>query len=293
MSSNLVTLVNTAVVPAGLTCIMFGMGLSLQARDFREVLRAPALVATGLAGQLILMPALALLVIALFRPPPAMAFGLFALAICPAGTTSNALTFAGNGNVALAVALTALSSLITVFTIPLLLTWALPHFLGGGNAPSVPMGHTMWQLARITLIPVGLGMLIRVVAPETASALGRWLRPASWVVLICVIGISLAISADLVLSNLTRAGPAIWVLNAAGMGAGLVLAKLIGASQRDSMTLAIEIGVHNATMATFLTLSVLKSIELAITPTLYGCVMVLNATLLIRVFANRTPLVAT
>ena len=86
------------------------------------------------------MPLLALAIGRLFRLPPELALGMFIIAICPAGTTSNALTFVGRGNVALAVMLTALSSLVTVFTIPLLLSWALPWFLGGGGDGADPVG---------------------------------------------------------------------------------------------------------------------------------------------------------
>src|ERR1041384_3112562 len=151
MSPDMIALVNTVFVPIGLALIMFSLGLTLALRDFALLGRNPKPVLAGLAGQLLLMPLLALAIGLIFRLPPELALGLFILVICPAGTTSNALTFVGRGNVALAVVLTALSSLITVFTIPLLLSWALPHFMAAGEVPKLSIPQTMIQLMRITI----------------------------------------------------------------------------------------------------------------------------------------------
>jgi BASS family bile acid:Na+ symporter len=288
MSPEFINIVNTVWVPAGLMLIMFSMGLTLTLGHFGLVLRHLGLVATGLGGQLVLMPLLALGVGLLFRLPPELALGMFIVAICPAGTTSNALTFVGRGNVALAVTLTALSSLVTVFTIPLLLSWALPWFLAGtGEIPKLSVPGTMMQLAIITLLPVAVGMVVRRFAPGLAYRLVPWLRPVAFVILVSVIAFAVAISAEMVLDNLVRVGPAVWVLNATAMAIGWVLGGLIGANRRDSMTLAIEVGVHNVTLAIFVTLTVLQSLPLALTQNIYGVVMLLNGTILVRLLRAR------
>ena len=287
MSPDFIAFVNTRIIPAGLMLIMFSMGLTLTLGHFGLVLRRPRPVAAGLFGQLLLMPLLALAIGALFALPPELALGMFIIAICPAGTTSNALTFVGRGNVALAVMLTALSSLVTVFTIPLLLSWGLAHFLGGGEAPRLPVLGTMVQLLRVTLLPIAAGMLVRRFAPDFAARLARWLRPTSALVLIVVIAFSVIISLDMVMLNIVRGGPAIWTLNVAAMAAGLLIGRLIGAGPRDSMTLAIEVGVHNVTLAIFLTLTVLDNLPLAVLQNIYGVVMLLNAALLIRWYRGR------
>lgn len=274
--------VNSFVVPIGLIAIMFSMGLSLRLADFAEVGRNPVAVGVGLTAQLVVMPPLALAVAWLFALPAPMAAGLFLLAICPGGVTSNAITFAAKANVALAVVLTSLSSLITVFTIPVLARWGLQHLYVGGAAPKLSILSTMAQLAIMTVIPIALGMALRKASPALAERATPYLRPASLIVLIVVIGFSVIASASLLLANLVRAGPAIWTLNALGMAIGLGLAARIGLNAKDRLTIAIEAGVHNATMATLLTLSILKDLSLAITPTLYGVVMLLNAGLLVR-----------
>jgi BASS family bile acid:Na+ symporter len=283
MTPEFIAFVNTRAIPAGLMLIMFSMGLTLTLGHFGLVLRRPRPVAAGLFGQLFLMPLLALAIGLVFRLPPELALGLFIIAICPAGTTSNALTFVGRGNVALAVVLTALSSLVTIFSIPLLLSWALPWFLaGGGEVPKLSVPGTMLQLALIVVIPVAAGMLVRRLRPALADRVVPWLRPVAFIVLIGVIAFGVAISADMVWHNLLGVGPAVWLLNAAAMAVGLLLGRLIGADMRDRLTLAIEVGVHNVTLAVFLTLTVLDSLPLALTQNIYGVVMLLNGSILVR-----------
>jgi BASS family bile acid:Na+ symporter len=287
MSQEMITFVNTGLVPIGLMLIMFSMGLTLKLGDFKLVLANGKTVFAGLGGQLVLMPLLALGIGWALQLSPQYALGLFILGICPAGTTSNALTFVGRGNTALAVVLTALSSLITVFSIPILLSWAIPHFAAGGTVPELSIPSVMMQLIRITILPIAVGMILRRFAPTLAERMSRWFRPISLIVLIAVIAFAVGVSLDMVLANLWGAGPAILLLNVAAMAAGLGIARLIGAGSADAMTLAIEVGVHNVTLATFLTLTVLNSLPLAVTQNIYGLVMIVNAMLLIRWFRPR------
>jgi BASS family bile acid:Na+ symporter len=287
MPNDIVAFVNKDLVPGGLILIMFSLGLALRLGDFGEVWRGRRLVLAGLGGQLLLMPLLALGIGIVFALPPELALALFILGICPAGTTSNAMTYVGGGNVALAVVLTALSSLVTVFTIPLLLQWALPHFLAAGKVPHLSVLKTMAQLAEITLLPVAVGMAVRGWRPALADRLGRWLKPTSLIVLIGVIGIALVFSFELVMRNFLRVAPAAWLLNVAAMAAGLALGRIVRAGPRDSMTLALEIGIHNATLAIFVTLQVLGDLTIAVTQTIDGVLMILNAGLLIRWFRPR------
>ena len=291
MSLDAVAFFNTTLVPIGLMLIMFSMGLTLALRDFGMVVRHPVPVAAGFATHILLLPLLGLGIGLMFGLPPELALGLFIVSICPAGTTSNALTFVGRGNVALAVILTALTSLVTVFTIPLLLSWAVPHFLAGqgGEVPTLSVPNTIMQLVRITVLPIVAGMLARRFAPDFAARMARWLRPTAFVILVAVIGVSVLVSLEMVVQRLVAATPAIVALNLSAMALGLLIGRLIGASPRDAMTLSIETGVQNVTLAIFLTLTVLNSMPLAVTQNIYGVVMILNATLLIRWWRSRLP----
>lgn len=289
MSPEAIAFVNQALVPCGLALIMFSMGLTLALRDFAAILSGGRAAAAGFATHLLVLPLLGLGVGALFGLPPELALGLFIISICPAGTTSNALTFVGRGNLALAVVLTLMTSVVTVFTIPILLRWAVPWFLGGTGAtvPQLDIVSTMGQLARITLAPIALGMVVRRFAPAAAARIAQRLRPTAFVVLVAVIGFSVVVSFDMVVQNLIAATPAIYALNIAAMAFGLMVGRVLGLNARDRMTLAIETGVQNATLALFLTLTVLESLPLAVTQNIYGMVMLFNASLLIRWFRGR------
>jgi bile acid:Na+ symporter, BASS family len=289
MSQDWIQFVNTAVVPVGLMLIMFSLGLTLALGDFVLVVRRPLLVGAGFATHLLVLPLLGLSIGWLFALPPELALGLFIVSLCPAGTTSNAMTFVGRGNVALAVVLTALTSLVTVFTIPLVLSWAVPWFLAGGGreVPALSVPGVILQLVRITVLPIVAGMLVKRFAPALAARMARWLRPTAFVILVVVIGFSVAVSVEMVLDNLAGATPAIVALNLSAMAFGLLLGRTIGADARDSMTLAIETGVQNVTLAIFLTLTVLGSLPLAVTQNIYGVVMILSASLLVRWWRRR------
>ncbi|MBN7796353.1 bile acid:sodium symporter family protein [Parahaliea mediterranea] len=287
MSEELINLVNTRAVPLALMAIMFSLGLSLAPADFARLLQRPRATAVGLGGQLLLLPLIAWTLALLFDLPPAMAVGLIILAACPGGVTSNAVVFAARGDVALSVTLTACASLVTIISTPLLIGLGLDYFYAGGDAPTLDVGQTMARLLQMTVMPVALGMLLRHLRAELAITLIRYLRPVSVIILVLVIGFSVAISVDLLLENLRRAGPVIYALNLLAMAGGLLLARLARLGDDEGLTLAVEVGVQNATMATFFSLSVLNDWQLAIVPTMYGCVMLFNAGLMVRLLRWR------
>jgi BASS family bile acid:Na+ symporter len=288
MTSETIRFANEIFVPAGLALIMFSLGLTLRPSDFGLVARARKLVLAGAGAHLLLLPLLGLAIIWLFGLRGELALAVFIIAICPTGTTSNALTFVGGGNVALAVVLTAISSMVTVFTIPLLLSWSLPFFLGeGGNIPDLSILDTIAKLVRITILPIALGMIICRLAPARSAALAKWLKPTSFIVLVGMITFAIAISFDMVLRNVLAVGPAMFALNVAALGSGLLIGHWIGADMRNRMTLAIEVGVQNATLALFLTATVLGNVELSVSQNIYGVIMLINAGLMIRAFRGR------
>ncbi|GAA6151864.1 bile acid:sodium symporter family protein [Pseudoteredinibacter isoporae] len=282
MSDELISIFNTQVIPLGLMAIMFSLGLSLQIADFGRLLARPKSAGIGLCGQLILLPALAFLLVSVFQLPAAMAVGLLILAACPGGVTSNALVFAARGDVALSVTLTACSSLLTIISTPLIIGFGIHHFYPEGDAPQLDVVMTVKKLLQMAIIPIALGMILRHFNTQLAEKLVGYLRPTSMLVLVLVIGFSVFVSLDLVLDNLRQAGPVAYLLNLLAMAMGLGLALLFQLNKGEQFTLAVEVGVQNATMATFLSLSVLNDWNLAIVPTIYGVIMLLNASILMR-----------
>lgn len=277
---------NTVIIGWGLIAVMFSLGLSLTVKDFAYVLQNRRSIGAGLLGQLVLLPPLGCAVVILFGLPPALAIGLLILAFSPGGITSNAVVFAAKGNVALSVVLTSIASLVTVLSTPLLINLSLDYFMAEGTAPAFSVLDTIGRLFQMTVLPIVLGMIIRRVIPAFAERLVRWLRPAALIVLLCVIGFSVYISADLVWQNIAIAGPAVLALNILAMLLGLWLARMFRLDDTDSITIGIEVGVQNATVATFLTMAVMNDIVLAVIPTLYGVLMLVNAFILVRIWRS-------
>ncbi|AMO71333.1 bile acid:sodium symporter family protein [Sphingorhabdus sp. M41] len=277
---------NTVIIGWGLIAVMFSLGLSLTVKDFAYVLQNRRSIGAGLIGQLLLLPPLGCAVVILFGLPPALAIGLLILAFSPGGITSNAVVFAAKGNVALSVVLTSIASLVTVLSTPLLINLSLDYFMTEGTAPAFSVVDTVGRLFQMTILPIVLGMIIRRGVPALAERLVVWLRPAALIVLLCVIGFSVYISADLVWQNIAIAGPAVLALNIFAMLLGLWLARMFRLDDRDSITIGIEVGVQNATVATFLTMAVMNDIVLAVIPTLYGVLMLVNAFILVRIWRS-------
>ena len=152
----------TVAIPVALATVMLGMGLSLTLEDLKRVVLYPKAVGTGLLGQLILLPLLAFVLATMLAPNPAIAAGAIMLAACPGGVTSNAYTFAARADVALSVTLTAIESIITIFTIPLFAYLALSFYFDQATAPDVPAVGMIRQLAIITAIPITCLSLIHI-----------------------------------------------------------------------------------------------------------------------------------
>jgi bile acid:Na+ symporter, BASS family len=282
MNQETISIVNTVIVPVGLIAIMFSLGLSLSRSDFLRVLNQPKAALIGLTGQLIILPLLGVSLALIFNLPAEMAVGLIILSTCPGGVTSNAMVFALRGDVALSVTLTAISSLITVFTTPILVSLAISYFIQEGNAPTLSITDTIMRLAQMTAIPIVLGIALRAKWKTFADNLIVYLRPISMIVLVSVIGFSIYVSFELVLENLLQSGPVAYVLNVTSMVLGYLLAHWSKLNRQQVLTVSIEVGVQNATMATFISLSLLGRWDLAIVPTIYGCIMLINSALLSR-----------
>ena len=170
MESNFLTAV---FLPLALFVIMFGMGLGLTPRDFLRVWVEPKAMLLGLGAQLVVLPILGFLLAQVFPLSPELAIGVMILAACPGGPTSNSIVYLIRGNVALSISLTAISSLVTVFTIPLIVNFATQQFAGTAVALELPFGTTVVQIAAITIVPVALGMTVYHFAPELAARIEK------------------------------------------------------------------------------------------------------------------------
>lgn len=264
------SLLTTVLLPIALAVVMLGMGLGLRPEDFGRILRDPKAVTVGTLCQVVALPLIALLIVSVLPMPPVIAVGLIMLALCPGGPSSNLITYLARGDVALSVTLTAVSSLITIFTIPVLANLALRWFLGAETAVNLPVGGTMLSIALITLVPTAAGMAMRQRLPRTAAALEKQVSRLAVALLALIILALLIREAANVPGFVLRAGLAVIALNSLGMLAGCFSGFLLRLPVEQRTCLAVEVGMQNGTLALAITAGLLANPEMAVPAALYS-----------------------
>ena len=271
------------VLPWVLRFVMVGLGLTLTVTDLKRVVVFPRAVIVGLGGQLVLLPLLAFAMAWLFAPTPEIAVGVIILAACPGGVTSNAYAFAARADVALSVTLTAISSFVTVLTIPTLTYIALQVFMQQGQVPELPVLQMFQTLATFTVVPIALGMILRAIWPTGVQRVIEALRRVTVAVLMFVIVAAAVSSYELILAYFVEASLLVVGLNLSSMLMGYGLARGARLNTSQSVTVTYEIGVQNLTLALLITLTLLRNESLAITTLLYAAVMPATAMAFIAV----------
>jgi len=274
---DLVSFFYTEVIPVGLWIVMLGLGLSLTPADIRTVFVMPKAICVGLTGQLILLPILAFILAKLFAPTPAIAVGAIILAACPGGVTSNAYSFASRADVALSVSLTAVTSFITVFSVPLVTYFALDYFFAAGTAPELPIVEMMYTLAKLTIIPVGIGMIIRQIWAERAKRLIEALRMTTFIFLLALIITGSLLAIDVLRQYFLQTATVALSLNVISMAMGFGLGRLFRLNVPQSVAITYEIGVQNISLASLIMLSVLQNEEIFVVAVVYAAIMKLTA----------------
>lgn len=260
-------------LPIAIAIIMCGIGMTLSGGDFRRIAERPKPVLVGLLGHYTLLPLLGFAVAWLFRLPTEFAVGLVLVAACPSGSTSNALTYLARGNVALAVTLTVISALVTFISVPLLVNLALQMFGGEARDIRLPVGQTIAHLAVLVLIPVLLGMGIRRIAPGFVRHVEPWVSKFALAFLVLlVVGIVISERANLPIW-FAQMGPAAMTLCCAAIGLGFLLGRITGLVLRDAITVGMEVGVQNGTLAIVIALTLLQSPQIALPGAMYGLLM--------------------
>ena len=263
----------SAGLPIALFIIMIGIGMTLTLRDFRQVAVYPRGLVIGTVAQILLMPAVAFALAYLFGVSPAIAVGLVIIAACPGGTTSNLFVLLARGNIALSIVLTVSASLITIVTLPLFTNMALQHFMGTEENISLPVGKTIAMLVLIVLLPVAIGMLVKTRKPDLALKAESLVSIFGGVVLALLIVALLFGVRDQIWDLLKQAGPSTIALNVAGILLGLLAGRLAGLTQRESLAVAVELGVKNGTIGLMVTLTLLESSTMSIPAAVYGVLM--------------------
>ena len=261
---------SNVVLPLAIVIIMIAMGMTLTVADFRRVLSQPKAVAVGMLCQLIVLPILGFLVASILPLEAIFAVSVILLAASPGGTTSNLVSHAAELDRALSVTLTAISNLLSWLTIPLLLGFALRYFAVSDEAVSFPVADVMLQVAGLTFVPILLGMGIHQRWPGFAEVTKKGSKIFAGLFLLVVIVALVIQNWEVVKSEAPRFAVAFILLNVIALGAGLLIARLFGLGQIQAITIAIETGLQNSTVAITVALSILGSSEMTVIPALYG-----------------------
>ena len=234
-------------LPLILAFIMFTLGLGLRIDDFTRVFVQPKSFVTGLANQMVLLPVAGFLIASMLGMPPELAVGMMILALCPGGVTTNVLTKIGNGNTALSISLTAVVTVVSVVTLPLILTWSVGALMGADTPPvdTLALSLTMFMM---TVLPVAIGMIVTALAPGFVTGAGVTLSRIAVVLFALIVLAAIATNLDVLRDNIARLGPATLILMALMMALGLLTARALGLAPRDATTIAIETGVQNSTL---------------------------------------------
>lgn len=285
--TELITMVNTKVVPICIFLIMMGMGLSLVPNDFKRVLKYPKAVSVGLLNQLILLPLIGFGLANIMPLEPEYAIGVMLLVLCPGGTTSNMFTHLAKGDVALSVTMTAVASLITVFTIPVVLNLSLQHFMGEGNEFQLPMMATMISLMKLTIVPIIIGMLIKAFAPKFADSSQIHVSRFGVLFLTLLVMFLTYIQQDIIVSAIIATGPVSLILNISTMALGYYSSRWFGLNTAQTTSITIEVGLQNSTLSMFMALTLLANYQMSFTPAIYTLIMLFTAGVLVRFFRSK------
>ena len=265
-----------------LTLLMFDLGLTLRFDDFGKVFIRLWPIVIALFGQLVLLPLIALGLAWAFKLAPVFFIGLILIACCPGGSSSNVFSKLAGGDVALSVTLTALSSVITLFTIPLIMSVAT-NLVGESVGISLPVGNLIKQNLVLMLLPVLLGIGLNYAWPETARKTDKVLSKLAFPLLLILITVFYIQHHRTILANIGLLGTCVTALILLAIGCSSLLSRLVRTDGRQRRTVIIEVGMQNAAQAIAIAYSpfIFASEEMAIPAILYSLMM--NVVLLIYV----------
>ncbi|MBM9465631.1 bile acid:sodium symporter family protein [Aeromicrobium sp. YIM 150415] len=267
----------TIGLPIALGIIMFGLGLSLTVQDFRDVRREPKAVVVALLCQLLVLPVVCFGLVLLLDLPPLLAVGMMLLSASPGGTSANLYSHLFRGDVALNVSLTAVNSVLAIVTLPLITNLSIAYF-GLGDSVDLQFRKVV-EVFAVVLGPVVLGMIVRSRWPDFAARMDRPVRTASaLILLILVLGVLLD-QREHVLDYLGQVGVVTTLFCLASLLVGFFVPRAVGVTDRQAIACSFEIGVHNATLAIYVAVEVLGSVEMSVPGAVYGLLMFVYAAL--------------
>lgn len=252
---------------------MIGMGLSLTFNDFKRVIKYPLAALVGFINQIVLLPIIAYILIKIFNVDATIAVGIMILSACPGGPTSNLITLLAKGDVALSVTLTAINSLVTIITIPFIVNFAVSEFMIKTTHIEAPVGKIAGSLIVVIAIPLAIGMLVNKYKNSFAIKMEKIVRVASTVVLFIVIVGLIIKEIDHIGEYFRNAWLIALTLNVVTMTIGFLSAKLVRLDFKQALSICIESGSQNGTLAIHVAVVSLGRADFAIAAVVYSLLM--------------------
>jgi BASS family bile acid:Na+ symporter len=270
------------IAPVCLAIIMFGLGLGLTLTDFKRVITIPRDFIIGFLGQVIILPIIAFILIHIISMPPEIALGVMVIAAAPGGVTSNILTKFANGDVALSVTLTAVVSLISVITVPLIV-YNSASFLGFEITKEISMINIAVKMFFVVTVPVIFGMIVRSLMTDFIVSKTLLIQRLS-VILFLVVFISIWVEEwDRIVSFITRAGLVAFILNTTMIFIGYYMAKFLASGLEQRKCISLECGLQNGTLAVFVATQLFDDIVFMVPTAAYALIMFVTSIIFVLI----------
>ena len=270
------------IAPVCLAIIMFGLGLGLTVADFKRVITIPRDFIVGFLGQVIILPIIAFILIHLISMPPEIALGVMIIAAAPGGVTSNILTKFANGDVALSVTLTAVVSLLSVITVPLIV-YNSASFLGFEITKEISMINIAVKMFFVVTVPVIFGMIVRSLMTDFIVSKTLLVQRLS-VILFLIVFISIWVEEwDRIISFITRAGLVAFILNISMIFIGYYMAKFLASGLKQRKCISLECGLQNGTLAVFVATQLWDEIVFMVPTAAYALIMFVTSIIFVLI----------
>lgn len=266
----------TVMLPLALAIIMVGLGLELTPKDFARVTKHPKAVLVALFCQLVLLVGIAFLLCKILALPPLLAVGMMLLAASPGGSTANLFSYLFKGDLALNITLTAINSVIAALTLPIIVNFAIAHFLQADQSIGLQFSKIL-QVFGIIIVPVIIGMLIRHYTPRLTEKLNKPLRIFAVIFLILIIIGAIVQERHNILNYIGDIGLATALFCISSLVIGYFVPRLFGINSAQARASAFEIGIHNSTLAMTIALTVMASSTVAMPAAVYSIFMYIFA----------------
>ena len=277
------SIITQVFLPLALFIIMLGMGLSLVPNDFKRVVLFPKAVAVGTVLKLVFIPLLTFVLLYVIPLQPELAVGFVLIASCPGGATTNLIANLAKGDVALSITLTAIASVITVFSIPIVVNLGLLEFMGETREIQLPFLKTIIQILAITIVPVAIGMMLNYKLPKLCRKLEKPVKLISAIFLVLIIAAALIKEKENLADFFIKAGPLALLLNIAGMFIGYFVTYFFTKNKSQAVTVGVEVGIVNGTLGIAIAAGILESSVMTIPSAIYSIIMYLSVLLMILI----------